>query len=124
MNDQCMNCTVRGDLDACIKTPCSQHKSWYAQTLTAKIKEVLAQPEQEPVAWMCHPFGDDECEFSDHQECENCIPLYTTPPQRTWVGLTDEELRQIWYDDEPVEGGTYVDKLRQVEAKLKEKNNA
>jgi len=40
----------------------------------------------------------------------------------TWVGLTDEELRQVWYDDAPVEGGTYIDKLRQVEAKLKEKN--
>ena len=41
---------------------------------------------------------------------------------KPWVGLTDEELRQIWYDDAPVEGGTYVDKLRQVETKLKEKN--
>lgn len=53
------------------------------------------------------------------------LPLYTTPQpaQKPWVGLTDEELRQIWYDDAPVEGGTYVDKLRQVEAKLKEKNN-
>jgi PIN domain nuclease of toxin-antitoxin system len=50
------------------------------------------------------------------------VELYTTPQQRTWVGLTEEELRQIWYDDAPVEGGTYVDKLRQVEAKLKEKN--
>ena len=48
--------------------------------------------------------------------------IYTTPQQRTWVGLTNEELRQIWYDDAPVEGGTYVDKLRQVEAKLKGKN--
>ena len=28
-----MNCTVRGDIDACMKTPCSQHESWYAQTL-------------------------------------------------------------------------------------------
>ena len=42
--------------------------------------------------------------------------------QREWVGLTDEELRQVWYDDAPVEGGTYIDKLRQVETKLKEKN--
>jgi hypothetical protein len=31
--DQCMNCTVRGNIDACIKTPCSQHESWYVQTL-------------------------------------------------------------------------------------------
>ncbi len=49
--------------------------------------------------------------------------FYTSPPaQRTWVGLTDEELRQVWYDDAPVEGGTYIDKLRQVEAKLRSKN--
>jgi len=49
-------------------------------------------------------------------------PQQPSTTVRTWVGLTDEELRQIWYDDAPVEGGTYVDKLRQVEAKLKEKN--
>lgn len=46
----------------------------------------------------------------------------TCPKESTWVGLTDEELRQIWYDDAPVEGGTYIDKLRQVETKLKAKN--
>jgi len=65
------------------------------------LKEALAQPEQEPVAWMCHPFGDDECEFSDHQECENCIPLYTTPqPHREWVGLTDEDLAVCGDEDD------------------------
>jgi hypothetical protein len=46
--------------------------------------------------------------------------LYTTPQQRTWVGLTDEECRAVWYDDPPA--GTYIDKIRQIEAKLKEKN--
>ena len=40
--------------------------------------------------------------------------------QREWVGLTDEECRAVWYDDPPT--GTYIDKIRQIEAKLKEKN--
>lgn len=88
------------------------------------------EPEQEPVAWMCHPFGDDECEFSDHQECENCIPLYTTPPQRTaaegedtktWVGLTDDEVIQI-RDDMTLDIRSHVDFYRHCEAKLKAKN--
>jgi hypothetical protein len=50
-------------------------------------------------------------------------PLYTTPPQRTWVGLTDEEIKEIVgpWGDTPVTG--YTRKLfDQIEAKLKEKN--
>jgi hypothetical protein len=49
------------------------------------------------------------------------IPLYTTPPQRTWVGLTDGDKDFIvkrasvydWHDYEVIEA---------TEAKLKEKN--
>ena len=41
-------------------------------------------------------------------------PLYTTPPQRTWVGLTD-----IDYAGLPLE---QVGLVRWAEAKLKEKN--
>jgi len=45
------------------------------------------------------------------------IPLYTTPPQRTWVELTDEEVMAIAFNfDVP----SLV--IRTVEAKLKEKN--
>jgi hypothetical protein len=45
-------------------------------------------------------------------------PLYTTPPQRTWVGLTDEEINtaasvQSW---KPF--------AKAIEAKLRSKNNA
>ncbi len=45
------------------------------------------------------------------------VGLYTTPPQRTWVGLTDVELAE--YAD--MEIGSY-DRCLEVEAKLKEKN--
>ena len=48
------------------------------------LKEALAQPEQEPVAWMVK--GDLYKTQQFHLEggaYANQIPLYTTPPQRT-----------------------------------------
>ena len=45
---------------------------------------------------------------------EGDVGLYTTPPQRTWVGLTD-----IDYAGLPLE---QVGLVRWAEAKLKEKN--
>ena len=48
-------------------------------------------------------------------------PLYTTPPQRTWVGLTAEEREQVQaesYGKVP----HHVALIAAVEAKLKEKN--
>ena len=40
---------------------------------------------------------------------------HTTPPQRTWVGLTDEEIEQIGLSN-------YIKVVRETEAKLKERN--
>ena len=50
------------------------------------------------------------------------LPLYT---QQEWVGLTDEEIKEIVgpYGDTPIKG--YTRQLfDQIEAKLREKNNA
>ena len=43
------------------------------------------------------------------------------PPQRTWVGLTDEEVKNFVQAVWPREA-TPVDYIRAIEAKLKEKN--
>jgi hypothetical protein len=59
------------------------------------------------------------------QEPVACLPptpisenaLYTTPPQRTWVGLTDKELEEF----SEAELGAY-DLCLEVESKLKQKN--
>jgi hypothetical protein len=70
---------------------------------------------------MCSAFDGEPCEQSHHDECENSIPLYAHPPQRTWVGLTDEEIDLI-------DGGMCGERefhrefARAIEAKLKEKN--
>ena len=51
-----------------------------------------AQLEQEPVAWMCNAVDGDVCERSNHDDCEDPIPLYTTPPKRQ--PLTDDEINK------------------------------
>ena len=37
MIDQCKNCTFLGDFEKCKTTPCSHHKTWYAETLRGKL---------------------------------------------------------------------------------------
>ena len=98
------------------------------------IKEALAQPEQEPVAWMRHDgarvtTAADRKNYPDY-ETRYSVPLYTTPPQRTWVGLTDEEFEKMLNDvgftrtDLLMIGSCVEQIVDLVEAKLKEKNNA
>jgi len=54
--------------------------------------------------------------------------LMETPPQRTWVGLTDEEVEKldcvqvIWQDEGEVEVCGVKEFYRNIEAKLKQKN--
>ena len=123
-------------------------------------KERLAQPEQEPVAWISPSGALYRTRYHAMTNAEQSLtPLYThppqrteqepvecrdviavnltheerlvlrqaiwdsveivaqaTPPQRTWVGLTDED--EIDWE----EGGNLKDLVKAIEAKLKEKN--
>jgi hypothetical protein len=83
------------------------------------LRKALAQPEPEPVAW-----GNKKGEFKVHQEADDAfkstaIPFYTAPPKREWVGLTDEEVKDIVWNL-PYEPSQ--EHIRAIEAKLKEKN--
>ena len=76
------------------------------------------KPEPEPVAWRFHD-RNMWC-YVDHLTDlpqDKFKPLYTTPPQREWVGLTEEERLEIL----GVGGEAAV--LYVTEAKLREKNN-
>ena len=55
---------------------------------------LVAQPEQEPVAWVQDVEFEQSPEFAFSwvKTKLHDKPLYTTPPQRTWVDLTDEEI--------------------------------
>jgi hypothetical protein len=74
------------------------------------------EPEQEPVAWMNQL---DENFFSKQKDTFTySIPLYTGP-QRTWVGLTDEDFLEAC---QIAERGNYLVAFQRIQAKLKEKN--
>jgi hypothetical protein len=81
-------------------------------------RKVLAET-QEPVT---HVIGLD----NDGKEVVVKLqkPLYTTPPSREWVGLSDEEIDIIdeatWDEDHKVWG--IHDFARAIEAKLRDKN--
>ena len=86
-------------------------------------KEALAQPEQEPVASylpeMSIPNFSTRVAWGapDHIDLRNgWRPLYTTPPQRPWVGLTDEQREAC--TQSPFTEDNYQD----IEDKLKELN--
>ena len=51
------------------------------------------QPAQEPVAYLCGP--DENGLFglpTSDKACKDCFPVYTAPPQRPWVELTDDDI--------------------------------
>ena len=108
-----------------------------ANAITA-IKAVLAQPEQEPVAWnVVDPTGKIvatemnsvrgwariegykptvEGLLGFHEQGWRVVP--TTPPRREWVGLTVKEIEWCFYDANDAR----IVAARSIEAKLKQKN--
>ena len=88
------------------------------------IKEALAQPEQEPVATLDdleQEIYENTRQFVSRDVMEWMLKrYYTTPPQRTWVGLTDEEIKQGESKEELGHG--FIQGALWAEAKLKYKN--
>ncbi len=95
------------------------------------------ETEQEPVAWISE--GGDVSRskrFMDEMGFK-CNPLYTAPPKKQWVGLTDEQVEDEWerITGHSIFGGDrsggramhispdeVIEFSRAIEAKLREKN--
>jgi hypothetical protein len=87
--------------------------------LLSDVKEALAQTQEPVQARTVHITWN-----ADGIRTVNGVPDYTHPPQRTWVGLTDEEITELHHEIKVRLMGTYKteDIYRAIEAKLKEKN--
>ena len=90
-------------------------------------RKALAQPEQEPVAWLStDSIGERYLCFDKPLDNDPVQPLFTSPPQRTWVGLTKEQISEfdIWHDNREEEVGWVnpSEIVAYIETKLKEKN--
>ena len=112
----------------------------------AVVEKALAQPKQEPVAWADIQKEAQQIveskflwkKFIDGTPLSNDIACwmadfaqqYTASPQRTWAGLTDDEMEATflecggkWNGDFwKIEDADFHPFLRTIEAKLKEKN--
>ena len=102
-------------------------KGYTVDAITA-VRERLAQPEQEPVAWLStDSIGERYLWFSKPLDNDKAQPLYTAPQKREWQGLTENEMKKLAdthlkYQPESYEVSGVFDLIRAVEAKLKEKN--
>ena len=100
---------------------------WNVRCQLGKQSKNLAQPVQEPVAWMHVQGNYKEPSFRELADDEvkrgwEQYPLYTTPPQREWVGLTAEDFSAIKFPAEMRFPAEFRAGARWAEVKLKEKN--
>jgi hypothetical protein len=107
----------------------------YAMGYAEGFNDACKPKQGEPVAWLEPEWGEAICPevgyeikmTDDHPRDLDWTPLYAHPPhtpiyaQRTWVRLTDKEIEECWDGDlSPYQ----MQCIREIEAKLKEKNNA
>ena len=109
--------------------------SYRTQQAITAIKQALAAPVQEPVGWISNKdfepirirIMQEAYELADNNDPEgyNAIKVMCgdvqkmLSPQRTWVGLTDEEIQECLQGLPTQTIDVYA---RRIEAKLKEKN--
>ena len=94
----------------------------YDQAITA-IKAALEAKDEPEYYGLTkdHLWMSISKEHYDRLKPEFRMACYTTPPQRTWVGLTNEEIASVEYNNHPLDGIRSF--ARAIEAKLKEKNS-
>ena len=102
---QCNNCNERWELGTGSTCTCVKNEpvAWAKFSAKGNIIDLLSEPD------------------------DDYTPLYTTPPQRTWVGLTDGEVDKMillmgFPPDWITENAIVKNIVRNLEAKLKDKN--
>ena len=108
---------------------CKIHLEAADKLLTQLVTEA---EKQKPVAWM---YPDDLKRFETNETFAQAfsikvvspiagetVPLYTHPPKREWVGLTDEQIANIAYTPQASDKWDWYEYARAIEAKFKEKN--
>lgn len=84
------------------------------------IKEALEQPEPEPFGYFRYDLHLDA--WVQNRAGLAGTPFYTTPPQRTWVGLTEAERVDIIDIEIDAPKTEHFALAQSIEAALKEKN--
>ena len=102
----------------------------------AVVEKALAQTQEPEYAWPTVADYERDVGFQTNEafrmawvmaRTTNKMLGHLSPPQRTWVGLTDEEVRDLWSWSATSEAEKTANTqqhafARAIEAKLKEKN--
>ena len=76
-----------------IREFCGQHADWWPSITQVQEMLALAHPKQEPVKdWIAS--HNEICALL--RQAHDALVLTSYPPQRTWVGLSDEEIKSCW----------------------------
>ena len=111
------------------KNPTKEWNSWQQadelQQALLVIRAALAEPEQEPVGWQWLNTCNYRKKLPANAIPEHWRPLYTAPTPRQWVSLTEQEMYDLFFNDQygPRLPEYLVNTIKCVEAALKEKNN-
>ena len=89
-----------------------------------ELRQALAQPEQEPVGYVTIETISSWAKVPSIKWFKKPTegPLYTAPPKREWVGLTDEEIEECKINGGLPHAINWRLSVKVMEAKLKEKN--
>ena len=115
----------RHDTLKAIKEALEKDEKWTPDDMAYRPNG-LSQPEQEPVATLNisrfrgHLVNHDFDYFGELPNGTHA--LYTTPPKREWVGLTDDEFDACWNNLFGTGNYNRRNVYQAIEAKLKEKN--
>ena len=121
MTDKQPEALIRADELEAIGAESSLARTMAAHTIRLLYKEnealraALAQPEQEPVGTVYDAYDTTGIEWNCKDAPAIGTLLYTAPPQRDFIGLTDKERDEICLGDEAI--------ARAIEQALREKNN-
>ena len=115
-------------LEAITRSVQSDHQAEIAEDAITALRTALEQ-QAEPVAWAVQAcskmwrgeFAEIDAKAEAKRIGGTCVafPLYTTPPQRLWVGLTEEEVKHLYPYGRSVWG---KETFEAIEKALKEKN--
>ena len=127
---------LKQTLEALKKISMGGDPRWADDVIPALHQAIKELESQEPVLWLVTGitplFNGEVMSYTfkpTHKNPEwwRIEPLYTHPPQRTWVGLEGEEIRNLWEEATKPDRSTMTmvtSFARAIEAKLKEKNGA
>jgi hypothetical protein len=101
-----------------------QGASWVADAVLAQ------EQEHAPAAWIHTDSNNSRVRYLEWTKDRTSYrgdwiktPLYTHPPRREWVSLTDEEIGMLYVTWDATPGVSMADFARAIEQALKEKNH-